>query len=68
MTIFTIIPAIIDGLKSSPAWIQNAVITQKMIEFAKNTLPFFEIGMGWIVPAVFGLVLGLGIYLIKEKL
>ena len=68
VTIFTIIPAIIDGLKSSPAWIQNANITQKIIEFAKNTLPFFGIGMGWIVPAVFGLVLGLGIYLIKEKL
>lgn len=68
VTIFTIIPAIIDGLKSSPAWIQNAGITQKMIEFAKNTLPFSDIGMGWIVPAVFGLVLGLGIHLIKEKL
>lgn len=68
VTIFTIIPALIDGLQSSPAWIQNANITQKIIEFAKNTLPFFEIGMGWIVPAVFGLVLGLGIYLIKEKL
>ena len=68
VTIFTIIPAIIDGLKSSPAWIQNASITQKIIEFAKNTLPFFGIGMGWIVPAVFGLILGLGIYLIKEKL
>lgn len=68
VTIFTIIPAIIDGLQSSPAWIQNANITQKIIEFAKNTLPFFGIGMGWIVPAVFGLVLGLGIYLIKEKL
>ena len=68
VTIFTIIPAIIDGLQSSPAWIQNANITQKIIEFAKNTLPFFGIGMGWIVPAVFGLILGLGIYLIKEKL
>lgn len=68
VTIFTIIPALIDGLQSSPAWIQNASITQKIIEFAKNTLPFFGIGMGWIVPAVFGLILGLGIYLIKEKL
>ncbi|MCJ0575972.1 branched-chain amino acid transport system II carrier protein [Enterococcus cecorum] len=68
VTIFTIIPALIDGLQSSPAWIQNANITQKIIEFAKNTLPFFGIGMGWIVPAVFGLILGLGIYLIKEKL
>lgn len=68
VTIFTIIPALIDGLQSSPAWIQNAKITQKIIEFAKNTLPFFGIGMGWIVPAVFGLILGLGIYLIKEKL
>ncbi|MCJ0587883.1 branched-chain amino acid transport system II carrier protein, partial [Enterococcus cecorum] len=64
VTIFTIIPALIDGLQSSPAWIQNASITQKIIEFAKNTLPFFGIGMGWIVPAVFGLILGLGIYLI----
>lgn len=68
VTIFTIIPALIDGLQSSPAWIKNASITQKIIEFAKNTLPFFGIGMGWIVPAVFGLILGLGIYLIKEKL
>ena len=68
VTIFTIIPALIDGLQSSPAWIQNASITQKIIEFAKNTLPFFGIGMCWIVPAVFGLILGLGIYLIKEKL
>ena len=68
VTIFTIVPALIDGLNSSPAWIQNASITQKIIEFAKNTLPFFGIGMGWIVPAVFGLILGLGIYLIKEKL
>lgn len=68
VTIFTIIPALIDGLQSSPARIQNASITQKIIEFAKNTLPFFGIGMGWIVPAVFGLILGLGIYLIKEKL
>ena len=68
VTIFTIIPALIDGLQSSPEWIQNASITQKIIEFAKNTLPFFGIGMGWIVPAVFGLILGLGIYLIKEKL
>ena len=68
VTIFTIIPALIDGLQSSPAWIQNASITQKIIEFTKNTLPFFGIGMGWIVPAVFGLILGLGIYLIKEKL
>lgn len=68
VTIFTIIPALIDGLQSSPEWIQYASITQKIIEFAKNTLPFFGIGMGWIVPAVFGLILGLGIYLIKEKL
>ena len=29
VTIFTIIPALIDGLQSSPAWIQNANITQK---------------------------------------
>lgn len=68
VTIFTIIPALIDGLKSTPTWIQNADISKKIIDFANNTLPFSNIGMGWIVPAVFGLILGLIIYLIKEKL
>ena len=37
-----------------------------IIEVYKNTLPFFDIGMGWIVPSIIGLIIGVIISLIKK--
>ncbi|PQD89839.1 branched-chain amino acid transport system II carrier protein, partial [Enterococcus faecium] len=34
-------------------------IVQNLLYVAESYLPFFKLGMGWIVPAVIGFVIGL---------
>ena len=57
-TLFTVIAAFLMVLKR----VQNLCETnfaQSLIGFAENYLPFFDIGMGWIVPALIGFIIGL---------
>ncbi|WP_265456317.1 branched-chain amino acid transport system II carrier protein [Enterococcus sp. HY326] len=56
-TYFTLFAAIIDGLNAAPAWISNWSIIESIINFGSNYLPFFNIGMGWIIPAVVGFII-----------
>lgn len=58
-TYFTLIAAIIDGLNASPALITNNAFVQGILSFASDYLPFFQIGMGWVVPAAIGFLIGL---------
>ncbi|MGO3790769.1 MAG: branched-chain amino acid transport system II carrier protein [Enterococcus gilvus] len=58
-TFFTLIAAIFDGLNASPAIIRDTPVVQNLLQLAENHLPFFDIGMGWILPASIGFVLGL---------
>ncbi|WP_303973905.1 branched-chain amino acid transport system II carrier protein [Streptococcus merionis] len=52
----TLLPAIVDGLASSP-WSTNPVVSS-IVSLAHSVLPFSAIGMGWIVPTLVGLVIG----------
>ncbi|MGT2783940.1 branched-chain amino acid transport system II carrier protein [Streptococcus merionis] len=52
----TLLPAIVDGLASSP-WSTNPVVSS-IVSLAHSILPFSAIGMGWIVPTLVGLVIG----------
>lgn len=58
-TYFTLIAAIIDGLNASPALIKDTTLVQSILRLAENYLPFFQIGMGWVTPAIIGFILGL---------
>lgn len=58
-TYFTLIAAIIDGLNASPAFLKETQVVQAILHFASSYLPFFTIGMGWVVPAALGFLLGL---------
>ncbi|WP_368251585.1 branched-chain amino acid transport system II carrier protein [Enterococcus sp. 2201sp1_2201st1_B8_2201SCRN_220225] len=58
-TFFTLIAAIFDGLNASPAIIRDTSLVQNLLGLAENYLPFFAIGMGWILPASVGFILGL---------
>lgn len=64
-TVFALIAAIGDMLNTLPeflgqaAWVQQTVGVYKM-------LPFFDLGMGWVVPSAIGFVLGL-IYIAVVK-
>ena len=50
-TLFTMVAAFVDGVKASPEFFVNTKFAQTIIGFGENYLPFFNIGMGWIVPA-----------------
>lgn len=61
-TIFTIIPAIIDGIASAPAVISGSSWAKSILSLDQTLLPFAGYGMDWVLPALIGLILGLAIY------
>ncbi len=58
VTVCTVFPAVLDFLHALPAGAKEFLHVQPLLNMAK-CLPFFEIGMGWVVPAVIGAVIGL---------
>lgn len=66
-TALTAIAAIFDALAASPAAISTNPIVVSILKFVSHYLPFFTIGMGWVLPAFVGFLIG-GMYaLIKER-
>ncbi|GGB08984.1 branched-chain amino acid transport system II carrier protein [Macrococcus hajekii] len=63
MTIyFTMVAALIDGIKASPEFLVNTSFAQAVLAFGEKYLPFFSIGMGWVLPALIGFIIGFIIY------
>ena len=59
VTLGAFIPAVFDFCKTLPEGIQNALHIPAMTELGRSIFPFFDIGLGWVVPALVGLVIGL---------
>ncbi len=59
VTGFAMGAAIFDFFKTLPAGIQSALFLDKLVELAAKVLPFFGIGLGWIVPSIIGCIIGL---------
>ncbi|MFD1484393.1 branched-chain amino acid transport system II carrier protein [Lacticaseibacillus baoqingensis] len=53
---FTVIPALLDGLNAIPASLHTGWVKQALSW--GHWLPGFSVSLGWIVPAVVGVVLG----------
>ena len=66
-TYFTLIASIVDGLNACPDGIKQTSFVKTLLDFATNYLPFFKLGMGWIVPALIGLVIGLIWSMVKKE-
>ena len=66
-TVFTLLAAIGDMLGALPFGLNEIAAISSIIEIYRNTLPFFDIGMGWIVPAVIGIALGIVLTFITRK-
>ena len=60
---FTCVAALFDFLKSLPANLQPTAL----VELARNILPLFDLNLGWVVPAILGLALGLVIRKTKKQ-
>ena len=59
VTLGAFIPAVFDFCKTLPAGLQNALHIPAMTDFGRSIFPFFDLGLGWVVPALIGLVIGL---------
>ena len=59
-TWFTLIAACGDALNAVPAGVKSLAVVQDILSVYQY-LPFFSLGMGWVVPALIGFIVGLGI-------
>lgn len=59
VTVFTWSASLFDFLGSLPKQLQMALHLDLAVEFAERFLPFFDLNLGWIVPALIGLIVGL---------
>nr|WP_263314566.1 branched-chain amino acid transport system II carrier protein [Mammaliicoccus sp. Marseille-Q6498] len=66
-TFFTMIASFVDGVQASPDILLNTKFAKLVITFGEKFLPLFEMGMGWVLPAIIGFVIGFIVYLIKGK-
>ena len=57
-TVFTLLAAIIEGLKATTDVISKNPIVLNITSYIDSILPFSDINMGWITPALIGLVIG----------
>ena len=58
-TLFTLVVSVADLFKSLPKDIQSVSGVKTFLAFCTEYLPLFSIGMGWILPATIGFVVGL---------
>ncbi|KAF1682880.1 branched-chain amino acid transport system II carrier protein [Veillonella sp. R32] len=65
MTVFALLAAIGDALNTLPSFLGQQSFVQSTLQLYKM-LPFFDLGMGWIVPSAIGFVLGL-LYIAVKK-
>ena len=57
-TMCTLFASVADALNALPDIIKNEPFIQNLLAFYHTFLPFFTIGMGWVIPMVVGLALG----------
>ena len=67
VTAFTAAAAALDFLNALPAGIKEILHADVIIGAAQKILPFFGLGMGWVVPACIGLVIGLVLHISGKK-
>lgn len=67
VTVFTIAAALFDLLKTLPSSLQMGLHLEPIIAFARKILPWFDLNLGWVVPALTGFVLGMIIRAVKKN-
>ena len=64
--IFTWAAAIFDFFKTLPAGVQSSLHLDRLVAFARQYLPLFDLNLGWLLPAVAGFVIGMAIHLSRR--
>lgn len=66
VTVFTGISAVFDLFKTLPQGVRTALHLDGAVALAERILPWFNLNLGWAVPAALGLILGLVIRRIRK--
>ncbi len=59
---FTWAAAIFDFMKTLPAGVQSSLHLDRLVAFARQYLPLFDLNLGWLLLACLGFVIGLVIH------
>lgn len=68
VTVFTALAAFFDLVKALPEAIRTGLHLDGMIAFAEKFLPWYNLNLGWVLPAVAGLVLAVLIRICRKKM
>jgi len=67
VTAFTLAAALFDFAKTLPEGLQNGLHLDTIIVLAQKILPWFDLNLGWVVPALVGLIVGLVLRAIRKR-
>lgn len=67
VTILTFPAAVLDLIGALPSATIASLKLGGLHQVAKTSLPFYSLGMGWVIPAIIGLVIGVVLHLSKKK-
>ena len=67
VTAFTLVAAVFDFVKTLPAGLVAGMHLDGVIAFGKGILPWFDLNLGWVVPALVGLVIGLAVRAVRKN-
>ena len=59
VTVFTLLAACLDMLNAMPEAAKLTLHITGLLSWAERFLPLFTLGLGWLLPAVVGLIVGL---------
>ena len=66
VVLFTVVPAFFDMVATFPAVISQSSFGKAVFNFQHHYLPLANYSLSWLVPALVGLLLGLGVHYYKE--
>lgn len=66
-TAFTLAAATLDFLGTLAGMVPQSTALAAVKDFCTGYVPLFSLGMGWIIPACVGFVVGLGIYHMRKE-
>ncbi len=67
VTAFSWAASVFDFMKTLPADVQTSLHLDQAVDAARKVLPFFDLNLGWVLPAAIGLAMGLLICRAKKE-
>ena len=67
VTVFTSFSALFDLFKTLPEGVRGSFYLDGAVAVAQKILPWFEVNLGWVLPALIGFAVGMLIRTVKKE-